>query len=182
MATLGGETKGELVVEGVPDDIVERLESRVAAQRWVGMRATSTCRAFVDERPVMYREPVPRASSTRIEVLAANGAVLEDVFLDFARSGRVRYRVRFVRARNVALAFGAGAAAAFVALGLVGHTPIFVVLAPFVFIALAASAIADARRRARRVVARTVGEEIAQNRIQTTGSLAVKVASPPSST
>ena len=158
-----GSTRGAMAMDGIPDDIVARLRGRVAEGRWPGADEW-TCRVRRDDSTLQYREPVRRESRVVIELVGTREERVEQFDLDFHEPGRVRYVVRFPRARNVGLVLGAFGGGIHLVVGLLERAQVFVILAACVFVALATAVMGDERRKARRVIQLVLAAEIADAR------------------
>jgi hypothetical protein len=173
VALFGGETSGEIALDGIPDDIVERLERRVSEERWLGVDSGSKYRVCErDEPPGGYRQGPKRATSIRVQLdtPARLGAMLEDAELDFTDARRVRYHVRYPRAYKGSFVLG-GAIGGFFGLiaiataTLVGEMGAFLgIIAAILFVFLTYMGLADTEQRARQTIQKILREEIAASR------------------
>jgi hypothetical protein len=175
VALFDSEARGEIVLDGIPEDIARRLEHRVDEQRWVEADFETRYRVFDRaERPQGYRDGPSRASSIRVQIVqpARFSALLEDVELDFTDPRRVVYCVRFPRAQKGAMVMGGAVGGIFglLALFMVAMAPdpriasFVAILVPVLVVFLTASGISDTKRRAVRTIERILRSEISASR------------------
>jgi len=166
---------GELAIEPLPDDIVERLERRVEEKRFLGSAIVADYRLVRDPAPpedASYRESAPRTRTFQVELVRPAGTYLEHVELDFG-DRVVRYRVRFPRVRRgtivVSAIFGGLFFAAGVALAIAAGLGLGAMFAAFglaLFALLIQVARMDARARAGPALLGILREEISNARAE----------------